>query len=298
VIPTYNEERDISDTLERVLAQQLPPLEVIVVDGGSVDATLAHLQRWSDDARVHVVEEGRRRGVSAARNEGIRRAKGEVVVILNADVLLPPDFLERLAPLYQGDVDLISVNSRVENLDCFPGRYIDALHKVMYSAANVGWSEGFSCRREAALAAAFPEEIPGAGGEDVEFVERLLALGYRWQVDYSICVDHRVPSTLPGFWDQFRSRGRAIPYYEHALKAWPLPLVTLRRSLAWVKTVVIAAAIVPNLVTAARLARKSPRGWRDLPVMWAAHHVLFAALRVGEFHSVRELWRARRAARA
>jgi len=297
VIPTYNEERDISDTLERVLAQQLPVNEVIVVDGGSVDATLAHLRRWTGDERVHVIEEGRRRGVSAARNEGIRRAKGDIVVILNADVLLPPDFLERLAPLYEGDVDLVSVNSRVENLHCFSGRYIDAMHKVMYNASNVGWSEGFSCRREAAIAAAFPEEIPGAGGEDVEFVERLLALGYRGRVDYSICVDHRVPATLSGFWDQFRSRSRAIPYYEHALKAWPLPLVTLRRVAAWVKTIAIAAAVVPNLVTAIRLTRKSPRGWRDLPVMWAAHHVLFAALRVGEFQSVRELWRARKAVR-
>jgi len=297
VIPTYNEERDISDTLERVLAQRLPPHEVIVVDGGSSDATLEHLRRWSDDARVHVIEEGRRRGVSAARNAGIRRATGDVVVMLNADVLLPPDFLERLAPRYLGDADLVSVDSRVENLGFISGRYVDAVHKLKYSAATVGWSEGFSCRREAAVAAAFPEEIPGAGGEDVEFVDRLLRLGYRWQVDYSISVDHRVPPTLSGFWEQFRGRGRALPYAEHLLKKWPLPLVTARRVAAWMKTLVLAAAIVPNAVMAVQLARRSPRGLRDVPAMWAAHHVLFAALRFGEFQSVRELWRARKAAR-
>ena len=293
VIPTYNEECDISDTLERVLAQRLPPHEVIAVDGGSVDATLTQLRRWSDDARVHVIEEGRRRGVSAARNTGIRRATGDVVVILNADVLLPPDFLERLAPLYIGGADLVSVDSRVENLGFISGRYVDASHKLKYGAATVGWSEGFSCRREAAVAAAFPEEIPGAGGEDVEFVDRLLRLGYRWQVDYSISVDHRVPPTLSGFWEQFRGRGRALPYYEHLLKKWPLPLVTARRAAAWIKTVALAAAIVPNVVMAVRLARKSPRGLRDLPAMWAAHHVLFAAHRVGEWQSLCRLWRER-----
>jgi glycosyltransferase involved in cell wall biosynthesis len=296
VIPTYNEERDISDTLERVLAQGLPPLDVIVVDGGSVDGTLAHLRRWAGDPRVSVVEEGRRRGVSAARNEGIRRAKGDVVVILNADVLLPRNFLERLAPLYRGDADLVSVDSRVANLGCMAGRYVDSVHKVKYSAASVGWSEGFSCRREAALAAAFPEEIPGAGGEDVEFVDRLLRAGYRWQVDYSICVDHRVPDTMSGFWAQCHGRGRSIPYIEHSLKRWPLPLVTARRSLAWLKTVVTAAIIVPNVATAAKLARRSPRGLRDLPSMWFAHHVLFAALRIGEYQGLRELWRTRRRA--
>src|SRR4029079_16312491 len=69
VIPTYNEERDISDTLVRVLAQRVPPLDVIVVYVVSVDGTLEHLRRWAGDPRVLVIEEGCRRGVSAARNE-------------------------------------------------------------------------------------------------------------------------------------------------------------------------------------------------------------------------------------
>lgn len=298
VIPTYNEEGDIADTLRCVLGQSLRAHEIIVVDGGSTDETVARVRRSTPaDVRVDVIEEGRRRGVSAARNEGIRRATGDVVVILNADVLLPPDFLERLAALYGGDADVVSVDSRVANLNCVAGRYIDAVHRANYGAANVGWSEGFSCRREAALAAAFPEEIPGAGGEDVEFLERLLRLGYRWQVEYSICVAHRVPSSLAGFWEQCRGRGRSIPYCETALKRWPLPFVTARRAAAWIKTLVVAGLLVPNVVTAARLASKSPRGMRDLPAMWFAHHMLFAAHRAGEMQGLRELWRARKAAR-
>ena len=267
------------------------------MDGGSTDETVARVRRSTPPGvAVDVVEEGRRRGVSAARNEGIRRATGDVVVILNADVLVPPDFLERLASVYESGVDVVSVDSRVANLECVPGRYIDAVHRLNYGATNVGWSEGFSCRREAALAAAFPEEIPGAGGEDVEFLDRLLRLGYRWKVDYSICVAHRVPSTFAGFWAQCHGRGRSIPYCETALKGWPLAFVTLRRAAAWLKTLAVAAAVVPNVVIAAKLASKSPRGARDLPAMWFAHHALFAAHRTGELQGLRELWRARRAA--
>jgi glycosyltransferase involved in cell wall biosynthesis len=297
VIPTYNEEGDIGDTLRCALAQQLPVHEIIVVDGGSTDATVARVRRSVvPGARIEIVEEGRRRGVSAARNEGIRRATGDIVVILNADVLLPPDFLERLTPLYAAGADVVSVDSRVANTDCIPGRYIDAVHRANYGAANVGWSEGFSCRREAALAAAFPEEIPGAGGEDVEFLDRLRRLGYRWQVDYSICVEHRVPSTMAGFWEQCRGRGRSIPYCENALRRWPLPFVTARRAAAWLKTLALAGLLIPNVMTAARLASKSSRGMRDLPAMWFAHHMLFAAHRSGELQGLRELWRARKAA--
>jgi glycosyltransferase involved in cell wall biosynthesis len=293
VIPTYNEASDIGDTIVCVLAQSRPPLDVIVVDGGSVDGTVEKLHALSAGGRVTVVEEGRRRGVSAARNAGLRLAQGDVVVILNADVLLPPDFLARLADVYRPGVDLVSVDSEVSNLDALTGRYIHAVHRLKYGAATVGWSEGFSCRRAAAIEASFPEEIPGAGGEDVEFVNRLIAAGYSWKVDYSISVSHRVPETLRGFWSQFRGRGRAVPYIEHALKKWPLPIVTARRALVLAKTVAVAALIVPNAAHALRLAEMSPRGRRDAPVFWLTHHVMLAAHRTGEWESMAKLWRAR-----
>ncbi len=294
VIPTYNEERDIGDTIDHVLAQTIAPIDVIVVDGGSVDDTIALLRGRPSARAITIIEEGRRRGVAAARNTGIRAATGDVVVILNADVLLPPDFLARLIEIYRdGDVDLLSVNSRVSNLDAIGGRYMHAAHQLRYGATQVGWSEDFSCRREAALAAGFPEEIPGAGGEDVEFVDRLLKAGYRWKVDYAICVDHRVPPTLAGFWDQCTGRGRAVPYIEHAVKKMPLPVVTARRALSAARTIVIAAVVVPNATLAVRLARRSPRGLRDAPALWLAHHVLMAAHRAGEWRSLRDLWSSR-----
>ncbi len=293
VIPTYNEASDIGETIACVLAQSRPALDVIVVDGGSVDGTIEELRALSAVGRVTVVEEGRRRGVSAARNAGLRLARGDIVVILNADVLLPADFLARLADVYQPGVDLVSVDSEVSNLDAFTGRYIHAVHRLKYGAATVGWSEGFSCRRTAAIEASFPEEIPGAGGEDVEFVNRLIAAGYAWKVDYSISVSHRVPETWRGFWAQFRGRGRAVPYIEHELKRWPLPVVTVRRALVLAKTIAVAALIVPNAAHALRLAAMSPRGRRDAPVLWVTHHAMLAAHRTGEWESLAKLWRAR-----
>ncbi len=295
VIPTYNEASDIDDTLEHVLAQSRRALDVLVVDGGSTDGTVDRLRTW-ERRGVTVIDEGQRRGVAAARNTGIRCAGGDVVVILNADVMLPADFLERLADVYGQDVDLLSVDSEVSNVEAFSGRYINAMHRLHYDEHHVGWSEGFSCRRTAALAAAFPEEIPGAGGEDVEFVDRLRAAGNRWKVDYSIRVLHRVPDTLPGFWAQFRGRGRAIPHIERSLKRLPLLLVTARRALVLVKTIVVAGLIVPNAIYALRLAACSPRGRRDAPVLWLTHHTMLAAHRLGEWQTLASMWRGRRAA--
>ncbi|HZS40467.1 MAG TPA: glycosyltransferase family A protein [Polyangia bacterium] len=286
VIPTYNEAADIADTVRCVLAQTLPAREVIVVDGGSTDGTLARLRPWRGDRRLRVVSEGLRRGVAAARNTGARAARGDIVVFLNADVLLPRDFLARLAGVYAAGADAVSVDGRVENLDCATGRYLQALHERDYPPARVGWSEGFSCRREAALAALFPEEILGAGGEDVEFLRRLVAAGYRWRVDYGIVVRHRVPAAVPGFIAQFRGRGRAVPHIEHGIRGLPLALVVARRAAALAVSAVRALLIVPNAIEAFALARRSPRGLRDVSAFWALRHIQFAAHRLGEWETL------------
>lgn len=289
-VPTHNERADIGPTLDAALAQTVPA-QLIVVDGGSTDGTREYARARGD---VLVIDEQGRRGVAAARNAAVRAAGGDVVVFLNADVTLPPDFLERLARHYVAGADAVSVESRVTNAGDFTGRYIQAMHEANYPAGRVGWTEGFSCRRALALRAAFPEEIAGAGGEDVEFLERLRAAGCNWIVDYDIVVEHRVPSTLRGFATQFRGRGRAVPYAEHRLRRRPLAVVAFRRAASSFRTLAATLAVVPHAVAAYRLARRSPRGVLDIATFWVAHHVLLFSHRVGEWESVIALWRVQR----
>lgn len=292
VIPTYNEARDIEATLRCAFAQTQAPTDVVVVDGGSADGTAGIVRRLAAGRLpIELIEESGRRGVAAARNEGIRRATGDVVVVLNADVLLPPDFLEQLAPLYSGAADYVSVEARVANLGSMFGRYSDALHLLRYGRDYHGWTEGFSCRREAALGVGFPEEIPGAGGEDVEFVDRLGRAGYRGQMERSISVRHVVPDTLSGFWSQYAGRGPAVPHIERRLRHKSRVVVVARRTVAAVRTIAVTATIVPQTLTAVRLARRSRCGLRDAPAFWVLHHLLFIALRCGEWQTLREMAR-------
>lgn len=93
VIPAYNEERALPDTLERLLAQS-GDYEVILVDGGSSDATRRTAQRYRGVQLVRAPK-----GRASQMNAGAARARGEWLLFLHADTLLPENGLARIAGL-------------------------------------------------------------------------------------------------------------------------------------------------------------------------------------------------------
>jgi glycosyltransferase involved in cell wall biosynthesis len=98
IIPAYNAAAFIEETIASVKAQWYSPLELIVVDDGSSDKTGALAQQAGGDLVQVIVQANA--GVSAARNAGLSKARGEYVVFFDADDLMTPDFLnERLALL-------------------------------------------------------------------------------------------------------------------------------------------------------------------------------------------------------
>ena len=97
VVPTHNNWELTQACLEH-LRLQTRPHSVIVADNASTDGTPTHLRRSFPDARV--VELGANVGFAIACNRGAKTGGADVVVLLNNDVVCPPDFLERLvAPL-------------------------------------------------------------------------------------------------------------------------------------------------------------------------------------------------------
>ncbi|PXA99739.1 polysaccharide deacetylase [Nostoc sp. 3335mG] len=97
IIPAYNEERVIADSVARVLASDYPGLQVIVADDGSRDATSAVVrERFADDPRVTLLTlvNG---GKAAALNRALLQAEGEVIIALDADTRFEPTTIARLA---------------------------------------------------------------------------------------------------------------------------------------------------------------------------------------------------------
>jgi len=90
IIPAFNAERTIDDTVQSVLAQTRAEIELLVVDDGSTDSTFSRLSAITDP-RVRIARRPNR-GVAASRNLGLILARGEFVCFLDADDVVVPHF--------------------------------------------------------------------------------------------------------------------------------------------------------------------------------------------------------------
>ena len=112
VIPTHNSRRYIVPALDSIRAQKHRTLEIIVVDDGSSDGTSQLIREYAPDVRVI---EQQQRGHPAARNVGIRAARGEFLSFLDHDDLWSFDKLERQIVSFERDPALDLVFGHIQN---------------------------------------------------------------------------------------------------------------------------------------------------------------------------------------
>lgn len=103
IIPVYNVENYIKTCLESVIDQTYRNIEVIVVDDGTPDHSGVIADEYAEkDHRINVVHKSNG-GVASARNEGIRRAKGEFILFIDPDDWIATDHVEFLLKLQERD---------------------------------------------------------------------------------------------------------------------------------------------------------------------------------------------------
>jgi len=114
VIPVYNEERSIRDCIMSLMNQTFRPQEIIVVDDGSIDSTVEICRTLGIQVLFQT-----HKGPGAARNLGANYAKGEVLILIDADMTFATDYIERLiAPILTGNaIATCHWNERVANWD-------------------------------------------------------------------------------------------------------------------------------------------------------------------------------------
>ena len=155
VVPVFNRENLIGRCIASVLAERNVEFELVLVDDGSTDASLACMREF-DDPRLRIIAEERNRGASPARNIGIDAARGDWVVSLDSDDELAPGALGRIASLAAGqpdDIDALWFRCRMDDGQVSPGR-LTAMQEWDYAGfvgfwqATVGeWRDMLYCSR-------------------------------------------------------------------------------------------------------------------------------------------------------
>lgn len=179
VVPAYNQADLLGHALRALLDQTLAPdrYEVVVVDDGSTDDTPRVVEALAP--RIRLVRFPANRGRSAARNAGIRAARAGLIVFVDSDVLVRPDFLDQHRRTHAGHGR--EVLSRgpvvaVPSVDAAAGARVPrfAASPAYLDTANAGVA-----RAALERAGMFDESFPGYGWEDLELGIRLRRAGVR-----------------------------------------------------------------------------------------------------------------------
>lgn len=116
VIPAFNAEDFIGEALASVSEQTLAAVQVLVVDDGSTDGTLGAVEKFSGKLDLTIIQQANS-GPAAARNKGIRQARGRYCAFLDADDVMLPERLASQASLLDADPALGLVHTDLMTFD-------------------------------------------------------------------------------------------------------------------------------------------------------------------------------------
>lgn len=202
VMPFYRGGDYAIEALESIAMQSRPPLEVIVVDDGSPDDSVERLRRLSLPFELRIVRQ-RNAGQSAARNAGIREARGEFIAFLDQDDAWRPDHLARLVKTLESDPSLGWVFGDFDLIDG-SGRTVVSTylrtHSIQLerrSVAEIVRSDLMALPSASALRKRALVRVGGfdrrlCGYEDDELYLRLFRAGWSVRADLRVRARYRV----------------------------------------------------------------------------------------------------------
>lgn len=113
VIPVFNEEKRILNTLKAIYAGSLAPMEVIVVDGGSTDCTVSIIKNAYPEV---IILKNPDKTAAMGRNVGIRKARGEVIAFTDGDCLVDCNWLKNIKKHFE-EADIDGLGGKVLNAE-------------------------------------------------------------------------------------------------------------------------------------------------------------------------------------
>lgn len=239
VIPAFNYASFLPHAVNSVLAQSYSPLEVVIVDDGSTDATRETVEQYADDPRVRYVWQSNA-GLSAARNTGIREARFPFIGLLDADDRWGTEFLQEVMGQFRSLPDTFSIvataHHRIDNEGHkLESPKVDNIRDGELTARNFILRNRPLSSSVVIRAAAFREcggfDPSLRSSEDRDMWIRLTAAGHRfWFINRPLASIRRHEGNMSKHADRMKRNSRAV-----MLNAWRRASVPRRDVAFWLR---------------------------------------------------------------
>jgi GT2 family glycosyltransferase len=279
IIPTKNRASDLGIAVRSLLRQTVLPSQLVIVDQSSEDSSFLRVKTEFADApgvRLDYIRDTLLNGAAAARNRAMESATGDIWLFLDDDVVLEPEFIERLLEAYSDHPEAVGMSGIITNYRPSPlpqrlwsalfarGPFRDERQPIYWAADQLRNGEPhpvrqftgalMSFRASAIGEMRFDTNHPGALAEDTDFCWRLPAGTQLLLTPRARLVHNRSPNGRPrDHW--LRAHAQGFYYlYERNLKHG----IRNRICFAWLN---VGYAIA---LGATCLKRRSLEGWRAL----------------------------------
>jgi len=225
VIPIYNAEKNIVETLDALNHQTVDNFEVVLVDDGSKDDSLKIIREYKSKFKKKVISQ-ENSGPAAARNLGAKSSDSEIIIFLDSDCVPYENFVEEMIKPFE-DKEIVGVHGQYEtkNKNSFIARYIG--YEMAYRQEPMKKAERID--HMATHAAAYRKKDFGEGFstgfrhadmEDIEFSYRLAKEGKKMVFRSSAKIKHPHPEKFSKFVKQQFGRGywRVLGHIKHPEK--------------------------------------------------------------------------------
>jgi len=259
VIPCRNGAGVIARQLRALAAQECPVgVEVVVADNGSTDDLATVVARFGPAARV--VDAAGAPGINVARNAGIRAARGELILLCDADDEVRAGWIDAHWRAYRDGARLLGGPLRRVGPD---GRDLGWQRSLNDSLDFLPWPTGANCGVAADLVAQvgeFDERWRG-GGDETDFFWRAQLAGARLVYVEDAAIDYVARPTLSGTFRQSVAYGRSHALLYRRYRRFGMPRQWALVSLAWIVRQTVGLVLRRGPGERVALARSTGQTW-------------------------------------
>lgn len=217
ILPTHNRMPVLTHCLSHLMNQTIGDYEVILIDDCSSDSTHSFIEE-TNYSNLRYIRLPEQKGPYYARNKGIEDANGDIIIFLDSDVIVFPDFIEDHILIHERREDIV-LQGMVKHVNSLEKVSTEGFYLPNALCLKTFITQNISVRKKWLLTVrGFDDFGPTMGYKDIDMGFRLMDLGLKWIYGIRRCKAFHIDAftteeTLKQTFDKWRKQGASAYYF-------------------------------------------------------------------------------------